>query len=65
MVINQDNLYQDKVRLSVHQNKLEELRYSRPFVDIMMDCNNTSMMINIFNVYKEIEYSVKRKYYDF
>lgn len=65
MVIRKDSFYQDVVRLSVHQNKLEELRYSEPFVDIMMNCNNTSMIINIFNVYKEIEYSVKRKYYDF
>ena len=55
---------EDKIYQNLHKNKLEELRYSKDLVHIMMIYHNTKMMINIFNIYNEIEYSIKVPYWE-
>lgn len=53
----------DKIQLLTNSSNLEKLRYSPELVDIMMNHHNTNMMINIFNIYHGIEYSIKTNYW--
>jgi hypothetical protein len=56
------NLIEDKIYRLVATTKMEQLRYSAEFIKINKNYKQDSM-INIFNIYHGIEYSIKKYYW--
>ena len=57
------NLIEDKICRLVATTKMEQLRYSAEFVKIRDKNYRRDSMINIFNIYHGIEYSIKKYYW--